>query len=193
MRNTIIFLICFLIIHTILSSCATTNSKLIISHYNYQIDNEPFRIRSVNSEKAEDCYNELIGNNFIAVDFNQDRIIDRVVMGKVDLAVAQEIYEMGLQLSAGEDKLDEHATRVSQFTQGKPCCLFEIKTFRSKKSKPFNEFIVVEKRNTSSPHTMVGMDDNADGILDKISKGSTNLERMQGKYQKRIKGEKSVC
>ena len=100
MQNSIKFLICFLIIHTILSSCATTNSKLIISHYNYQIDNEPFRIRSVNSEKAEDCYNELIGDNFIAVDFNQDRIIDRIPMRR--LGRPEEVARL-VGFLAGED------------------------------------------------------------------------------------------
>jgi len=76
---------------------------------------QKFRIRSVNCEIEGDCYNELIGEAFLAVDYNQDRIIDRILMGEADLHLAQSIYEHGLTMLAQENRLEVHTARVTRF------------------------------------------------------------------------------
>lgn len=176
-----------LIYLAIFTSCASTNSKLIVSHYRYEFENQTYRIRSVNSEKVEECFNELIGENFMAIDFDQDRIIDRIVLGEAQLSEAQKIYEYGLQLLLSENKLKEHITDISQYIKVEPCCLYEIRSFRVKDADPFNEFILIENRNIANPHTMVGIDQNADGTLDLLIKDSTTLERIQPEYESMIK------
>jgi hypothetical protein len=171
----------------ILLSCAGTQQKLIVSHYSFDFDNQTYRIRSVISEKEQECFNELIAKNFLAVDFNQDRIIDRITMGEVKLAEAQHIYEYGLEQLSKEHKLREQVTQISQYIQEQPCCLYEIKSFRIKNGNPFNQFILTENRNTGSLQTTVGVDQNADGTLDILVKGSSSLEDLQPKYQSMIK------
>jgi hypothetical protein len=175
-------LIILLVSLTFMFSCQATNSKIIVSHYRYDMDDTSFRIRSVNCEREQECYNELIAENFIAVDFNQDRIIDRIVMGEADLSEVQKIYEYGLEMLARENKLEEHVSDVSQYVEREPCCQYEMKSFRLSDTSPFNQFIITEGFDTSSPQTMVAIDQDADGTLDVMLKGSKTLEYMQQKY-----------
>ena len=167
----------------VLISCVSTKPKPVISHYRYKFDDQSFLIRSVNSEKREECFNELITENYMAVDFNQDRIIDQVVLGEAELSEVQKVYEYGLQLLSQEHRLKEQITEVYQFVQVEPCCQYEIKSFRSKNENSFNEFILIENRNSAEPLTTVGIDQNADGTLDLLIKGSGPLEQMREKYQ----------
>lgn len=187
MKRTTTFLGIISINLMILLSCASTKQKLIISHYSFDLDNQTYRIRSLISENQQECFNELIAKNYLAVDFNQDGIIDRIAMGDVELAEAQKIYDYGLDQLSKEHKLKEQVTQVSQYIQEEPCCRYEIKSFRIINSNPFNQFILTENRNTVSPQITVGVDQNADGTLDILVKGSTSLEDLQPKYQSMIK------
>jgi hypothetical protein len=186
LKKTVIILIIFLIYSTVLTSCASTKPKLIVSHYRYEFNDQTYRIRSVNSEKKEECFNEVIAENFMAVDLNQDRIIDQIVLGEAELSEVQKVYDYGLQLLSQEHKLKERNTQVNQYIEIELCCLYEIKSFRSKNADSFNEFILTENRNKAEPPTTVGIDQNADGTLDVLVKGSKTLEQLQLKYQSMI-------
>jgi len=177
---TILFSFIFTI--AALNSCTTSNPVMRISNYRYDYEENDFRIRSVNCEQQEECYNELIGENFLAVDLNQDRIIDRIVMGEAELAEAQRIYEYGLDLLAKEHKLEEHRTEVTQYQEMELCCSNEIKSFHLRDADTFNEFILTENRETDNPVITVAIDQEADGTLDAIIKGSAVLEALQLKY-----------
>ena len=187
LTNLIYILGIFLIMSVLLNSCASNKPELIISHYNYEFDNQKYYIRSISSEQQGECFNQLIGKDFTAVDFNQDQIIDRIVRGDIQLDEAQKIYDYGLQKLSRENKLKVHLTRVSQYIWEEPCCHYEIKSFRNENSNPFNQFILIDNRNSVSPNTMVGVDQNADGILDILVKGSTTLDQLQPKYESIIK------
>jgi hypothetical protein len=182
-KKTVIITNIFLIYLLLLIACASTKSKLIISHYRYESDGQSYLIRSINSDKKEECFNELIAENFRAIDFNQDRIIDQIALGEAELSEAQKIYEHGLQLLSQEHRLKEHNTQINQYSEAEPCCLYEVKSFRSKNENSFNEFILTEDRNSINPLVTVGIDQNADGMLDLLIKGSKPLEEMQLKYQ----------
>lgn len=183
-RCTILILL--LVCLTSIFSCQTTNSKIIVSHYRYDMDDNSFRIRSVNCQNEGECYNELIGENFIAVDFNQDRIIDRIVMGDADISNVQQIYEYGLNLLSRENKLEEHVSEVRQYVQEEPCCKYEIKSFRLKDTAPFNQLILIKDHNTAFPQTTAAIDQDADGTLDMLLKGDVSLKQMQSKYDSMI-------
>ena len=187
LTNLIYILGIFLIMSVLLNSCASNKQGLIISHYNYEFDNQKYYIRSISSEQQGECFNQLIGKDFTAVDFNQDQIIDRIIRGEVELDQAQKIYDYGLQKLAQEHKLKVHLTHVSQYIWEDPCCHYEIKSFRDNNSNPFNQFILIENRNTVSSQTLVSVDQNADGTLDVLVKGSTTLEELQPKYESIIK------
>ena len=177
---TILFIFIFTI--GVLNSCTTSQPVMRISNYRYDFEENNFRIRSVNCELKEECFNELIGGDFLAVDLNQDRIIDRIVMGETDLAEAQRIYEFGLDLLAKEHKLEEHRTEVTQYQEMELCCSNEIKSFHVRDADTFNEFILTENRETDNPVITVAIDQEADGKLDTIIKGSAALEVLQVKY-----------
>ncbi len=183
-----IILFCYLLITAaVLNSCKTTGSNLRISNYRYDYEEQNFRIRSVNCERESECFNELIGDHFLAVDLNQDRIIDKIVMGTVDLAEAQKIYEFGLELLAKEHKLEINVTDITQYVEKEPCCSYEIKSFHSGDADVFNEFILTENRDTDKTVITVAIDQESDGTLDKIIKGTAALEKLQKKYGSMIK------
>jgi hypothetical protein len=166
-----------------LYSCAGTNPNLRISNFKYNYDDESYRIRSINCEQEGESYNELIGANFLAVDYNQDRIIDRIVMGNAELGDAQKIYEHGLDLLSNENRLSENFTEVAQYLETEECCSYEIKTFRIKDSNTFNEYIFIENRNSDNSVISAAIDQDADGNLDLAIKGSLSLESLQSKYE----------
>ena len=171
-----------IVFNLFLISCAGTRQDLRISNFKFDFQNKNYHIRSVNCAQQAECYKELIGDDFVAVDFNQDRIIDKIVMGDVNLSDAQEIYDYGLDLLAQENKLEVHDTDVTQYMETEPCCISEIKTFWTKGSGAFNEFIFVENRDNNTSVTTVAVDQEADGKLDQLVKGNTSLESMQSKY-----------
>jgi len=186
LKKTVTSLCIFLIYLMVLTSCGSSKPKLIISHYRYKFDGQSLLIRSITSEKKEECFNELITDNFMAVDLNQDRIIDQIVLGEAELSEVQKVYEYGLQLLSQEHRLKEQVTSVNQYVEIEPCCQYEIKSFRSKDTNSFNQFILIENRNTFDAPMTVGIDQNADGTLDLLIKGSTTLEQMQPKYRSMI-------
>ena len=167
--------VCFMLIF---ASCAGTNPEIRISSYTFGYLDQKFRIRSVNCETGATCYNELIGTEFLAVDYDQDGIIDQVRMGGTDLAKAQKVYEYGLQLLASEGKLSEQRSSVSSYKITDSGAVYEIKSFNLEKSEVFNEFVLYENQISA----IVAIDKNADGRLDSVIKGTAGLDFLQEKY-----------
>ena len=184
--NKLNYLSGFIIMLILLSSCVSTKPPMTISHYRYEYNDQKFRIRSVNCEIEGDCYNELIGETFLAVDYNQDRIIDRILMGEADLHLAQSIYEHGLTMLAQENRLEVHPARVTRFIQTESCCSYEIKSFGLENEVAFNQLVVIRDRDTQNPVTTVAVDQNANGTLDEVIKGPDSLENLQVKYSSMI-------
>jgi hypothetical protein len=176
-----------LIFLAVLFSCANTIPKPIVAHYSFEYKNQTYRIRSISSKNGEESLNELIGRNFMAVDLNQDRIVDRIIIGDAPLSKVQEIYEYGLNLLSQQGKLAEHKGDANHYVVAESCCVFEIKGFQIKNANPFNEFIVNENPNTNQSLIMVGIDQNADGMLDILVKGKTTLERLQHQYEETLR------
>lgn len=188
MKKSVIFtkivsyVVCPLLVLLFMTSCAGTRKDIRISNFKFDFEEKSYRIRSVNCAQQEACYNELIGDDFVAVDLNQDRIIDQIVMGNVKLSEAQKVYEYGLGLLEQENKLEVHQTEVAQYQETEPCCIREIKTFWTKDSGAFNQFILLENRDTDMPVTTVATDQDADGKLDQLVKGYAPLDSIQIKY-----------
>ena len=57
-------------------------------------------------DNPQSC-NHLIGNDFVAVDLNQDRIIDEIIRGDISKYEAQIIYDYSLELLEKENKLNQ--------------------------------------------------------------------------------------
>ncbi|NLA21757.1 MAG: hypothetical protein GX870_01820, partial [Candidatus Marinimicrobia bacterium] len=56
----------------LLNDC-TTRPQTSVAQYQFTFEGEVYRIRSIHAVENNERYNELIGKNFLAVDFDQDR------------------------------------------------------------------------------------------------------------------------
>jgi hypothetical protein len=164
------FSVVFSLMVPLLYGCAGQRPQLSASQYRFTFNDATYRIRSITSGDRTESYNELIGQEFMAADFDRDRVIDCILLGEVSLSRAQEVYEYGL---------NGYVYESNEFH-------FEIKSFRPASTPPFNEFKITSKRQLVSPQVIVAVDQNADGMLDEVSKGSVALEEVQPKYAEAI-------
>jgi hypothetical protein len=166
--------------------CAGQKPQLNASQYSFEFNDTNYRIRSISSTDGNDSYNELIGENLVAIDFDQDRVIDRIALGKVSIADAQKIYDHGLAMVAQEKKLVLRMPTVHRYVLESDEFHFEIRSFRPPDAQPFNEFKIVDKRGVPCPEEVVVVDQGADGTLDELLKGTMTLENVQPKYTETI-------
>jgi len=176
----------FLTLLGVLCGCASTKPTVTAAQYRFTLNDEVYRIRSITSSDNSLSYNELLGDKFLAIDFDQDRIIDRITIGTIELAEAQNIYDYGLLMLSQENKLQERSPENHTYVYDDPNFYIEIKTFRPAGANPFNEFKITNKQPVIEPLMIVALDGDADGILDKILKGTETLEKLQVKYAEAI-------
>ncbi len=157
------------------------------SQYKFTFDGEQFLIRSIYSENRAERQNELIGSGFLAVDRDQDRILDYILFGKTGLGEAQHAYEYGLAEIEKTSGLRVIEPQVERYTLEDGTYRYEIKSFRPPQIRPFNEFIVTEKNGLVSSDTFVFIDRGADGTIDEVSKGTATLEKFQPRYTEALK------
>lgn len=176
----------FLLLIFILYDCAGVKPQFSVSQYRFTIDDKVYRIRSISSQDESISYNEVLGEYFLAVDFDQDRVIDRVTIGDAELNAVQEIYEYGLNMLTQENKLQEKVPDNNKYTHETPGFLLEIKSFHPADAQPFNEFKIIEKPQTVRPQIVVTIDHDADGKLDDVLKGVIALDEVQARYSEVI-------
>ena len=95
----------FLLSCVMLFGCAAQSPRFNVAQFWFDSNGETYRIRSITSEDKSESYNELIGEKFLAVDYNQDRIIDRILLGEASLSEAQKVYDYGLIQVTKQNKL----------------------------------------------------------------------------------------
>jgi hypothetical protein len=169
----------------LLSNC-TTRQQTSVAQYQFTFDGELYRIRSIYAAESNERYNELIGKNFLAVDFDQDRIIDKISVGTTTLAKAQKIYDYGLEMLTKENRLKEITPENHKYIEEFEDFHLELKSFYPVNAKPFNQFKIISKKQLVNPETAVAIDYDADGILDEISKGTISIQQAQVQYDNLI-------
>ena len=184
-KISLVFLACILSIAAF-EGCASRKPQFSASQYRFEYSGETYRIRSIVSDDGAESYNELIGGSFLAADYDQDRIIDAIVLGDMSLSEAQTIYEYGLNKIAQADKLQVRNPAVIRYVYESDGLRLEICSFRPGHAPPFNEFKVIPKRQMFSPQVVVAVDRNADGRLDEVLKGAVALEEVQLQYAEMI-------
>jgi len=157
-------------IFLIFNSCTAVKPLTSASHFRFYLDDEPYRIRSITSVDKGNSYNELIGTGFVAMDFDKDRILDKVMLGECQLAKAQKIYEYGLNILLEKDKLMVYSVDIIDYVQVNSDYDYQIKSFHPEGSEPFNEFKIIRKHEISDVEIVL-IDHSADGILDEVLKG----------------------
>lgn len=147
--------------------------------YKFDYKGEEYRIRTVVTESDGKVYNELIGNKFVAVDYDQDGILDEITIGTININDAQNIYDFALDMLTTQNKVAKIKPKLNSYRillDGYTC---EIKTFQNNNGESFNQFKVVEKDANKSTDFIIGIDYNADGILDTVTLGNMSLEKIQ--------------
>jgi len=175
-----------LLIVLMLYGCATQKPQLSVSQYRFNFEDETYRIRSISSTAKSESYNELIGANFMAADYDQDRIIDCILLGEGSLNEAQKIYEYGLNEVTKENKLQVRNPSINRYVHDRDDFQLEIRSFRPTNAQPFNEFKITDNRPLVRPEIIIIVDQNADGTLDELLKGSITLEEVQSQYAEAI-------
>jgi len=186
LRGRPVFLFGFLLGVFVLLSCAHQQCRISVSQFRFILEEKDYRIRSISTADKTESYNELIGEDFVAADYDQDRILDCILMGEVDLNQAQKIYEYGLNEVSKENKLRVHNPKINPYVLKSDDIQFEIRSFRSPDEKPFNQFKITDTRSVVGPEVFVVVDQNADGTLDEILKGVITLGKAQSQYDKAI-------
>ena len=176
----------FLLGVLLLAGCAGVKPNPSASKFEFTYQNQPYQIRSVFSDGNGESYNELVGENLLAVDFNQDRVIDRILKGEATLADAQTAYEFGLEKVGEENKLKEKQSSEKHFTYESSGFQYEISSFRPANASPFNEFKIIDKRQVLPSLSAIVVDQGADGTLDEVLKGDVLPGDMQSRYSEAV-------
>jgi hypothetical protein len=185
-KKVLVLIVGIILLIFLFSDCASQKPARSVSQYNYDWDNEAYRIRSVVDNFKGESWNELIGENFTAIDMDQNQTIDRITSGDISLADAQTIYEIGLKQLSLENKLKVKLPLDNKYVFQNDDFNYEIKSFLPSQTQPFNEFKIVTK-NPVNPEIVVYIDHQADGVLDEILKGTMPMEKAQEKYSEMIK------
>lgn len=166
-------------------NCSST-ADLRVSEFKFNYNGENYLLRSAYCPKNPRSCNQIIGPNFIASDMNQDRIIDEVINGNIEISKAQAIYDYCLDVLAKQGKVNEidMGNKTFSFNEGNRS--YEIKSFSSVKGNNFNQFSIKDNFHSGIGEISVFIDDNSDGTLDEILKGKIAISDAQNKYSMAI-------
>jgi hypothetical protein len=162
--------------------CKQQSPVLRVSQYRFTLESETYRIRSIFDEDESGAYNELIGQYFMAADFDQDRVIDCILLGNVSLNEVQKIYEYGLDEVVRENRLKVEVPSIDRYIYDNSEFHLEIRSFRPINVPPVNQFQMIEKHQLVSPQVNIMIDQNSDGTLDEVLKGGIALDQARSRY-----------
>ncbi len=150
--------------------------------FNFEYEGQNFRIRTVYSENNGFSYNELIGEKFVANDYDQDGIIDKITYGDVSITESQNVYEYVISVLAERNKLRAVNPTYHSYQLTNTDYDYEIKSFQPKNVEPFNQFKVIEKVVKTPGGFIIGLDQKADGTIDTVVTGAMSLKNIQTLY-----------
>lgn len=174
-----IIIILEIILIVIFTSCISTELK--ISEFEFRYNNENYMVRSAYCPNNPESCNQLISDNFVAVDLNQDRIIDKVERGNISFGEAQEIYDYCLNFLESQNKLQQIDKKHESYCYSDVDFDYEIKTLFTQKNNPFNQ-LTITRHPSMNNNISVFIDYDADGKLNELVKGNIPIENAQKKY-----------
>jgi len=162
--------------------CASEKHVQSTEYSTYEYKGQQYRIRSVYSSDKDSTFNELVGRKFLAKDYDQDGYIDEITLGDISKKEAQEIYDYTLMMLDSDSKLRQVVATSNVYQYEDSNYKYEIKSFQPEGAEPFNQIKIFEDGHNLNPPVTVGVDQNADGIVDEIIKGNIPLEKFQKLY-----------
>ena len=185
LENIPITFILYLVLIISVSGCFS--SELKVSEFEFNYNNQNYIIRSAYCANDPESCNQIMGPDFIAVDMNQDRIVDKILKGDITLLEAQEIYDYSLDILSKQGKINEINRESKKYLNKEDDYNFEMISFFPRSNSPFNEFKVLDIRNNLfKGRENIFVDNNADGILDELLKGTMDIVEAQVHYSKLI-------
>lgn len=164
--------------------CTTTKDPSGKHMFAFVHDGERFEIVSIVTPTGP-------GGNFLvrfddgqillrASDYDQDGLLDTLMVGDLTLDRANEIYQIGIEeaILRGRFAVYPRSTVYELTTDER---IFAIRTYRPSSGRPYNKFIIY------APHSreeIVLIDTNADGVLDSVERGHQRLEASQASYER---------
>ncbi len=169
----LIFIILFL-------NCSHAVLNQEMSYFEFEMNGENYQILSVNSPDKGEAFNQLIGRDFIAVDYKQDQNIDKVMVGDPEkINEYLKIYKYGIQKAIEKGKLKEKEN-INSYSNSMNMKFYNVVTYIPAVGKPYNEFIYVEA--FAVRRVIKALDRNADGELDIVTSGIYELDKLQNEY-----------
>lgn len=182
----ILYLLIFSPFIFLISNCST--SELRISEFEFEYNNKEYIIRSAYCPGNPESCNQIIGDDIVAVDLNQDRIIDKIIRGNQTLAEAQQIYNYCLSTLEKHNKLNKIDSRLNGYYVVEGDKEFEVRTMNSGLKTDFNEFKIIEKKGWGESLVIsVYVDKNSNGQLDEKIMGDISIDEAQKFYSKILK------
>ena len=169
----LIFIILFL-------NCSHAVHNQEMSYFEFEMNGENYQILSVNAPDEGDPFNQLIGKDFIALDYKQDQNIDKVMVGDPKkLNEYLNIYKYGIRQAVERGKLKEKKN-INSYSNTMNMKFYNIITYIPAVGKPYNEFIYIEA--FAVRRVIKAIDRNADGKLNIITSGIYDMEKLQKEY-----------
>ena len=114
---------------------------------------------------------------FSAKDEDQNGVLDTIIEGDMPLELANQIYEIGIAQARDRGKYRElPGSRIFELNQLGFTLM--VRTITPDEGDFYNTFIHFDTRGNE----VVGVDDDADGFLDRIEKGVLDLSTIQAQY-----------
>ena len=157
--------------------------------------NEPSHYKFVFSHDGDDY--EIIsvvvssdgGHNFLtsrdrgrlvlsAKDIDQDGTLDTVLIGDVELGVANDIYVAGIDEARRSGRYREQvSSRI--FKYDRPGYTYVVQTFILESGDRYNTLIYFD----AAGNEVLCLDSDADGTLDRVTRGTVDLQLSQEFYE----------
>ena len=167
--------------------CSSEKHVQSTEYLTYEYKGQQYRIRSIYSSDKDSTFNEIVGRKFLAKDFDQDGYIDEITLGDISNREAQEIYDYTLMMLDSESKLRQVVATTNVYQYEDSNYKYEIKSFQLSGAEPFNQIKIFEDGHNLNPPVTLGVDQNADGIVEEIIKGTIPVEQFQMLYSEVIK------
>ncbi len=180
-RVIVVFLFVILII-----GCAAQN-KMRYGIYTFTHDDKQYQIESFTPPEGS-------GNNFLvlkkgkevilkAIDKGQNGYIDRILAGDITLSEARKIYSEGLQKCSQSGKIEKKFSEKSYRSEDISNEYF-LATYNVNSDEIYNKFTIIRKLHMNRNEEYVFIDNNADGTLNEVIGGKTNIDQYQSAYKR---------
>ena len=175
----------FIFLISVIFCCSLFRGEKGISYFEFVMDDKTYQILSVNSPRSGPPYNQISGEDFIAIDLRQDQNIDKVAVGDPKkINEYTKIYNYGIQKALEEGKLKKKEN-IYYFEYSTSMKYYNIITYYTANENPYNEFIYIEA--FTMKKVIKALDRDADGVLDSITSGFYDLAKLQKEYSNFIK------